>query len=132
MGLKAFEPNRDTTEIYLPKLLMSYRLIPHAGIVQNPSALMGRQKWTPITVSFSTNEKTWYRKAKKLIQEANSIMPKGNNTPWSIRGGNWNVLAYADQIRNRFEDVCMEELNNGLNLPEGDQLEENVTKSNTQ
>ena len=49
-------------------------------------------------------------------------MPKGNYIAM-IHIGNRNVLAHADQIRNRFEeDVCMEEpeLNDGLNLSEGD------------
>ena len=82
MGLKAFELYRDTIETYLLKLLISYRSIPHAGKVQSPSALMGRHIRTPITLSFLTNEKTWYKKARKLTQteEANFIMQKGNNT----------------------------------------------------
>ena len=69
MGLKAFEPYRDSIETYLPKFLMSYRSIPHAGKVQSPSALMGRQIRTSITMSFTTNE-MWYKKkkARKLTQ----------------------------------------------------------------
>ena len=64
-------------------------------------------------------------------------MPKENNTAM-IHMGNQNVLAHADQIRNRFEDVCMEEPkdDDGLNLFEGDQLkehiEEDVSESDTQ
>ena len=56
MGLKAFEPYRDTIETYLPKLLMTYRLIPHVGKVQSLSDLIGKQI-IPITMSSSTNEK---------------------------------------------------------------------------
>ena len=52
MGLKAFEPFRDL----FTKSFDIYRSIPHAGKVQSPSALIGRQIRT-ITMSFSTNEK---------------------------------------------------------------------------
>ena len=62
IGLKAFEPYRDTIQTYVPKLLMSYRSIPHVRKVQSLFALMGRQIRTPITMSFSTNEKMWYKK----------------------------------------------------------------------
>ena len=68
IGLNAFEPYRDNLEIYLLKLLMSQRLIPHAEKVQNPSALLGRQIRTPITMSFSTNE-MWYKKSKEADPE---------------------------------------------------------------
>ena len=136
MGLKAFEPDRNTIENYLPKLLMSYRSIPCAGKVQSP-ALMGRQIRTPITMLFSANE-MWYKKSKDADPgEANFIIQKVN-TRAMIHMGNRNVLAHADQIRNRFEDVCVEEpkMDDVLNLSEGDQLEEhmekNVAKSDTQ
>ena len=55
LGLKAFDPSRETLEEFLPKLLMSYRSIPHANRTRSPSALMGRQIRSPITMSFSTN-----------------------------------------------------------------------------
>ena len=138
MGLKVFESYRDTIKTYLPKLLMSYRSIPHAGKVQSPFALMKRQIRTPITMTFTTNEKMGYKKSKEADpEEANFIMQKGNNTAM-IHMGNRNVLAHASQVRNRIEDVYMEEpkVDDGLNLCEGDWLEEhmeeNVAESDTQ
>ena len=86
-------------------------------------------------MSFLTNEKMWYKKSKKADpEEANFIVQKRNNTAM-IPTMNQNVLAHADQIGNKFEDVCMEEpeVDVDLNLSEGDQLkehmEENVTES---
>ena len=64
-------------------------------------------------------------------------MPKGNNTA-IIHTRKRNVLTHADQIRNRIEDVCMEEpdVDDSLNLSEGDRLEEHmeedVAETNTQ
>ena len=57
-------------------------------------------------------------------------MRKGNNTAM-IHTRNRNVLAHADQIRNRFEDVCMKELKvgDGLNLSEEDWLEEHIEEN---
>ena len=81
LGLKAFDPSRETIEEFLPKLLMSYRSIPHANRTRSPSALMGRQIRSPITMSFSTNQRMWYKKNKDASTEkAYFIMQKGNNT----------------------------------------------------
>ena len=110
LGIKAFDPSRETIEAYIPKLLMSYRSIPHADKTLSPSALMGRQIRSPITMSFSTNEKVWYKKHKDADPEkAYFIMQKGNNTA-IITAKDRSVLAHADQIRNRYEeDIIMEE-----------------------
>ena len=60
-------------------------------------------------------------------------MLKGNNTAM-VNMGNENVLFYADKIRNRFEDVYIEEpkVDDGSSLPEGDRLEENIAESDMQ
>ena len=70
---------------------------------------MGRQRRTTVSMSFSTNEKMWYKNSKEADpDEANFIMQKENNTVM-IHTGNRNIFANADQRRNRFEDVCVEE-----------------------
>ena len=93
--------------------------------------------WT-VKMGLKAFEMMWYKKCKEADQEeASFIMQKGNNM--AIHMGNQNVSAHVDQIRNRLEDdVCMEEpkVDNGLNLFEGDQLEEymeeDVTESDMQ
>ena len=47
----------------------------------SPSALMGRQIRAPLTMSYSTNEKVWYKKNKESNPErAEFIMQTGHNT----------------------------------------------------
>ena len=61
---------------------------------------MGRQIRALLTMSYSTNEKVWYKKNKEWNPEkVDFIMQKGHNTAiidWEK--GN-SVLAHADQIR---------------------------------
>ena len=42
---------------FLLRLLLSYRTIPHAGRLESPSVLIGRQIRAQLTMSYSTNEK---------------------------------------------------------------------------
>ena len=95
---------------------------------------MGRRIRIPITILFSTNEKIWYKKARKLTQRKPILLCTA-----IIYTGNQNILTNADQIRNRIEeDVCMEgpKVDDGLNFSVGDRLEEhmeeNVAESDTQ
>ena len=55
-GLKAYNGRMTTYELYLVKLLLSYRSIPHAGRPGSPSALMGRQMRRPLTQAFENDE----------------------------------------------------------------------------
>ena len=71
MGLKAFIKGRSSFESCLSRLLFSYRSIPHAGKTVSPSAMMGRQIRSPITMSFNTAETLWYfGKDSKIPVEA--------------------------------------------------------------
>ena len=62
MGFKAFDPIRDDVDSYLKQILMIYRSIQYAERIESPSAMMGRQIRSPITMSYSTNEKMRYKK----------------------------------------------------------------------
>lgn len=85
----------------LPRLLPSYRTILHGHRLENQSALMDRQIRTPLTMSYSINEKIWYQKNREFEPErSNFIMQKGYNTALIVEKGN-NVLAHVHQIRSR-------------------------------
>ena len=106
-GLKACSQHREKIDIFLPRLLLSYRTIPHAGRLESPSALMGRQIRAPLTMSFATNEKMWYKRNKDSRPEiVRFLMQKGQNTAIVDKENGNSVLAHADQIRpwGEFED----------------------------
>ena len=78
---KAFSPFNQNIKAYIPSLLLSYRTVPHANRKQSPSVLMGRQISAPITMSFATGEKVWYKRNKEAEPErAKFILQKGQNT----------------------------------------------------
>ena len=56
MGLNACFQHKEKMEVFLPRLLLSYYTIPHAGRLESPSALMGRKIRALLTVLYSTNE----------------------------------------------------------------------------
>lgn len=63
-------------ESYLPRLLISYRTIPHAGKTQSPSTLMGKWIRTPLTMSYLTNENVCYKQNKDLKPEKAQFVVK--------------------------------------------------------
>ena len=69
MRLKASSQQKDKIEVFLPRLLLSYFTIPHAGRLESPSALMGRQIRAPLTILYSINQKVWYKKNKESNPE---------------------------------------------------------------
>ena len=76
MGLKACSQQKEKLEVCLPRLLLSYRTIPYAGKLESSSALMRRQIKAPLTISYSTNEKMWYKKTKNQIQNRQNLSCK--------------------------------------------------------
>ena len=99
-GLKACSQQRVKIEVFLPRLLLSYRTIPHAERLESPEALMGRQIIVPLMMLYSTDEKMWYQKNKESNSErAEFIMGKGYNTAIINREKRNCILAHADQIR---------------------------------
>ena len=62
MGLKSCSQQKEKIEVFLPKLLLSYCIIPHTRRLESPSTLMGRQIKALLTMLYSTNEKVWYKK----------------------------------------------------------------------
>ena len=61
-----FSTKRKKMEVFLPKLLVSYRTIPVTRRLENPSALMGRQIRAPLMMSYSTNEKSVVQKEQRI------------------------------------------------------------------
>ena len=91
------------------KAVLSYHTIPHAGRQESPSALMRRKIRALLTVSYSTNEKVWYKKNKESnLERAEFIMQKGHSIAIIDREKENTILAHADQIRPQGE---YEELN---------------------
>ena len=82
MCLKAFSPLNQNIEAYILNLLFSYRTVPYADRKQSPSALMGKQIRAPITTSFATEEKVWFKINKEAEPEPEKekfILQKGQN-----------------------------------------------------
>ena len=64
---------------------------------------MGRQIRAPITMSFATEEKVWYKRNKEAEPErAKFILQKGQNTAIQVKKGQ-PILVHTDQFRARFE-----------------------------
>ena len=113
MGLKACSQQKEKIDVFLLRLLLSYRTIAHAGRLESPSALMGRQIRVPLTISYSTNEKMWYKTNKESNPErAQFIMQKGHNSAIINREKGNSILAHADQIRpqGEYEEQNEEEI----------------------
>ena len=95
MGLKACSQHKEKI-VFLPRLLLRYRIIPHARRLESLLALMGWQIRALLTMSYSTNEKGWYKKNKESNPErAEFIMQKGNNTAIINREKGNSILAHA-------------------------------------
>ena len=87
-------------EVFLPRLLLSYRKISHPGRLESSSVLMGRQIRAPLTMSYSTNERVWYKKKKESNPErAEFIMQKGHHTAIINREKRNIILANSEQIK---------------------------------
>ena len=100
MGQKLCSQQKEKIEVFLPRLLLSYRTIPHAGRLESPPALMGRQIRPLLTISYSINEKVWYKKNKESnLERTEFIMQKVHNTAIMNREKGNSILVHADQIR---------------------------------
>ena len=64
--LKACSQQKEKIEVFLPRLLLSYHTIPHAGRLESSSALMGGQIRALLTMLYSINEKLLYKKNNKI------------------------------------------------------------------
>ena len=85
-GLKAFNKERSSFEAYVARLLLSYRTVPHAGRLQSPSALMGRQLRSPLTMAFDTDQCLWYKRPGASPEMARFVVQMGQNSAMVIRG----------------------------------------------
>ena len=77
------------------------------------SFLMGRQIRAPLTMSYSTNEKMWYKKNKESnLEKTEFIMQKGHHTAIINREKGNSILDHADQIRpqGKYEEQNEEEI----------------------
>ena len=97
-GLKTAPDDDLLFNSFLQRMLLSYRTIPHADRNQSPSELMGRQLRSPLTMSYHTAEKVWYRKSRENIPEqAEFIVQSRNNTALILCKGR-SILAHENQI----------------------------------
>ena len=65
-GLKTCSQQKEKIEVFLPRLFLRYRTIPHTGRLESPSALMGRQIRALLTMTYSTNKKNVVQKEKRI------------------------------------------------------------------
>jgi len=99
LGLKAYAPHLGTIDAFLTRMLLSYRSIPHGDRNESPSALMGRQIRSPITMSFHTADTSrfyqpsWsqYRRYRKRISwntgpRGSNQSKKGKHSKWRRKG----------------------------------------------
>ena len=100
-GLKAYAPSKGPFDAYLSRLLLSYRSIPHAACTESPSALMGHQIRSPLTMSFCIDAPIWYvPKSGSEPVKGNFIMQQGSNMALvTLKPGNRAILAHHDQIK---------------------------------
>lgn len=80
-------------ETLLPRLLVSYRTIPQAGISKSQPVLMSRKIRVALTISYVNNETLCYKKNRESnLQGTGLIMQSGPNK-WK-----WD-FTHADQVR---------------------------------
>ena len=80
-GLKAYRPERGTFSAFLSRFLLSYRTIPHGNRTLSPSALMGRQIRSPLTMSYECDAPLWYQaKPGAKAEKAFFVVQQGMNT----------------------------------------------------
>ena len=87
--------------VFQPRLLLSYCTIPHAGRLESPSALIGRQIRCRIPQMKKCGTK---KQTKNQIQKGQNVSrKKGHNTTIINREKGNSILAHADQIRPKGE-----------------------------
>ena len=124
MGFKASSPFDQNIEAYITNLLLNYRTVPHVDRKQSPSALMCRQIRAPITMSFTIEEKVWYKRNKQADPErAKFILQKELNMVVLDKKGQ-PILTHVDQFRDRFE---LEMLAEEPGETEGEKMKQNKT-----
>ena len=118
-GLRAFNKSAGSFASYLARLLLSYRTIPHAGRSDSPSALMGRQLRSPLSMAFATDECLWYARPGQPPEEARFVMQHGTNTATVVRGKDEvPVLAHQDQLRRYGETIVGDKASSPVPTPE--------------
>ncbi|MEE4247257.1 MAG: RNase H-like domain-containing protein [Kangiellaceae bacterium] len=99
-GLRAFAAHRGTFEAYLAKLLLNYRATARSDGRGSPSALMGRQLRSPLTLTFEVDAPIVYQARHGAPAEpGHFVVQAGHNTAVIMRGDARPVLAHRDQIR---------------------------------
>jgi hypothetical protein len=99
-GLRAFSSHRGSFEAYLAKLLLNYRATARSDGRGSPSALMGRQLRSPLTLTFEIDAPVIYQARPGAPAETGHfVVQAGHNTAVIDRDGERPVLAHRDQIR---------------------------------
>lgn len=99
-GLLAFSAHRGQFEAYLAKLLLNYRATNRSDGRGSPSALMGRQLRSPLTLSFQIDIPLVYKARPGACGERGRfVVQAGHNTAVITKGDDRPVLVHRDQIR---------------------------------
>jgi len=99
-GLRAFGVHSGNFDAYLAKLLLNYRATARRDGRGSPSALMGRQLRSPLTLTFEIDAPVIYRSRSGAAAEPGQfIVQAGHNTAIIARDGGRPVLAHRDQFR---------------------------------
>lgn len=102
---KAWKPGGESYDSFLSRLLLNYRCLPHAGRIQSPAQLMGRQLRNPISMRTPIGTDMWYTPGPREIQEKVKFLgQKGSNTALIERENGRVTLAHSDQIKDAIDD----------------------------
>uniref|UniRef100_A0A1I8JJ12 Integrase catalytic domain-containing protein n=1 Tax=Macrostomum lignano TaxID=282301 RepID=A0A1I8JJ12_9PLAT len=102
-GLRAFAVHQGRFDAYLAKLLLNYRATPRGDGRGSPSALMGRQLRSPLTLQFDTDAPLVYQsRPGGPAETVRFVVQAGHNTAVVTRDKDDRpVLAHRDQLRLR-------------------------------
>ena len=109
MGLKACSQQKE--KFFSTKT--AFKLLHNTTCWKTWKLIIGRQIRAQLTMSYSTNEKVWYKKNKESnLKRAEFIIQKGYNTAIINKEKGNSILANADQIRplGEYEEQNEEEI----------------------
>ena len=108
-GLRAFVAHSGDFEAYLAKLLLNYRSTARSDGCGSPSALMGRQLRSPLTIAFGIDAPIIYQaRPGAVAEQGRFVVQAGHNTAVVTTASGRPVLAHRDQIRTLPTDADLE------------------------
>ena len=95
----------ESYDSFLSRLLLNYRCLPHAGRIQSPAQLMGRQLRNPISMRSPIDSGMWYTPDFRGVREKVRFLgQKGTNTALIEREDGRITLAHTDQLKDAIEN----------------------------